>query len=64
MARGTVKIKIDKSLHTRLEQCAKAAGYSSTEEFIEHILRREMSQLEDAVSDEEIAKKLQGLGYI
>jgi len=62
MARTSVKI--DKSLYSRLKKCAQAAGYSSPEEFIEHILTREMSKLEDAVSDEEIAKKLQGLGYI
>lgn len=62
MARTSVKI--DKSLYNRLKECAKAAGYSSAEEFIEHILSREMEKLEDAVSDEEIAKKLQGLGYI
>ena len=63
MARKT-KIKISTSLYDRLKTCAAAGGYSSTEEFIEHILSREMDKLEDAVSDEEIAKKLQGLGYI
>lgn len=63
MARKT-KIKISTSLYDRLKKCAAAGGYSSTEEFIEHILSREMDKLEDAVSDEEIAKKLQGLGYI
>ena len=62
MARTSVKI--DKSLYSRIKKCAEVAGYSSPEEFIEHILEKEMAQLEDAESDEEIAKKLQGLGYI
>ena len=41
-----------------------AAGYSTPEEFVEHVLERELAKLEDAGSDEEIVKKLQGLGYI
>ena len=43
---------------------ADAAGYSSPEEFIEHVLEKEMRKLEDAQSDEEIVRKLKGLGYI
>ena len=62
MARTSVKI--DKGLYKRIKKCAEVAGYSSAEEFIEHVLTREMEKLEDADSDEEIARKLQGLGYI
>ena len=43
---------------------AAAGGYSSPEEFIEHVLEREIAKLEDAQSDEEIVRKLKGLGYI
>ncbi len=57
-------VKLDKSLFTRLKKCAEVAGYSSTDEFIVHVLEKEMSKLEDAESDEDIAAKLQGLGYI
>lgn len=57
-------VKLDKALFTRIKKCAEVAGYSSTEEFVVHVLEKEMSHLEDAESDEEIAKKLQGLGYI
>jgi hypothetical protein len=57
-------IKLKKELWDRIKQCAGAAGYSSPEEFVEHVLERELAKLEDAASDEEIVKKLQGLGYI
>jgi hypothetical protein len=57
-------IKLDKDLWERIRKCANAAGYSSPEEFVQHILERELAKLEDAASDEEIVKKLQGLGYI
>lgn len=57
-------VKLDKPLYNRIKKCADVAGYSSADEFIVHVLEQEMAKLEDAESDEEIAKKLQGLGYI
>jgi hypothetical protein len=57
-------IKLNKDLWDRIKKCAGVAGYSSPEEFVEHVLERELAKLEDAGSDEEIVKKLQGLGYI
>ena len=61
---GSSKIKIDKDLLERCKKFAGLAGYSSVEEFIEHALEKELVQLEDTDSEEEIKKKLQGLGYI
>jgi metal-responsive CopG/Arc/MetJ family transcriptional regulator len=59
------KIKIDKELYDKLERIADAAGYSSTEEFIIHVLEREAAKIDDdSSSDEEIKKRLEGLGYI
>ena len=40
------KIKIDKDLLKRAKKFAEAAGYSSTEEFITHLIERELSRLE------------------
>jgi metal-responsive CopG/Arc/MetJ family transcriptional regulator len=57
-------IKLDKEVYDRVKRCADAAGYSSPKEFIQHVLERELEKLEGAQSDEEIVKKLQGLGYI
>jgi metal-responsive CopG/Arc/MetJ family transcriptional regulator len=63
MFRGS-KIKLDKDLLDRVNKYAEIAGYSSVEEFITHALEKELSVLEEADSEEEIRKKLQGLGYI
>jgi hypothetical protein len=57
-------IKLDKDLFDRVKRCADLAGYSSPKEFIVHILERELSNMEEGESDEDIVKKLQGLGYI
>lgn len=61
---ATTSVKIDKQLYNRIKKCADVAGYSSAEEFIQHVLEKEMAKLEEAESDEDLAKKLQGLGYI
>lgn len=57
-------IKLKKDLSQKVKKVAAAGGYSSPEEFIEHVLEREIAKLEDAQSDEEIVRKLKGLGYI
>lgn len=61
---GGNKIKLDKDLLERIKQIAEIAGYASHEEFIEHVLEKEISQFEEASSDEDITEKLRGLGYI
>jgi predicted DNA-binding protein len=57
-------IKLKKDTWQRVKRCSEVAGYSSPEEFVEHVLEKELAKLEDAESDEEIVKKLQGLGYL
>ncbi|MDH5406856.1 MAG: ribbon-helix-helix domain-containing protein [Candidatus Aminicenantes bacterium] len=61
---STAKIKLDKELLKKVKKFADLAGYSSVEEFITHALEKEIAQLEESASEEEIKKKLQGLGYI
>jgi metal-responsive CopG/Arc/MetJ family transcriptional regulator len=58
------KVKLDRELYERLARCAEAAGYSSTDEFIRHTLEKAAAAIEEADSEEEIKKRLQGLGYI
>jgi len=58
------KIKLDGELWDRVKAAAEAAGYSSPEEFVTHVLERELSALDGAEDEEEIKKRLQGLGYI
>jgi metal-responsive CopG/Arc/MetJ family transcriptional regulator len=58
------KLKLDRDLYERLKRCAEAAGYSSTDEFIRHTLEKAAAAIEEADSEEEVKKRLQGLGYI
>ena len=58
-------LTLDKDLYDRIKRCSDAAGYSSPKELIQHVLERELDKIEEDVrSDEEIVKKMQGLGYI
>lgn len=57
-------VKLDKTLLAKVKRYAALAGYSSPEEFITHALEKEIRQLEQADSEEEIKKRLKGLGYI
>jgi hypothetical protein len=61
---GSSRIKVDKELMAKLKRFAALAGYASVEEFVTHTLEREVAKFEDADSDEEIKKRLRGLGYI
>jgi metal-responsive CopG/Arc/MetJ family transcriptional regulator len=61
---GSDKIKLDKDLLAKVKKYSDIAGYSSPEEFITHALEKELAKLEDADSEEEIKKRLKGLGYI
>lgn len=58
------KIKIDGELWDRVKKVAAAAGYASPEEFVTHVIEKEMAALEAGADEEEIKKRLQGLGYI
>lgn len=57
-------IKIDKDLYERVKKIADIAGYPTVEEFVAHVLEKEMIHFEDAKNDEDIRSKLRGLGYI
>ena len=48
----------------KVRKYAALSGYSSVEEFITHVLEKEIAKFEDADSEDEIKKKLKGLGYI
>ena len=57
-------VKLNKELWARVKRVSDAAGYSGPQEFIEHVLDREISKLDEAQSNEEIVLKLKGLGYL
>ncbi len=58
------KIKIDSNLFARAKDAADTAGYSSIEEFVAHLIEKELAEHESGETDEKIADKLRGLGYI
>lgn len=60
------KIKLEKDLLERCKKHAEEAGYSSVEEFVSHALEKELKSKEAGSDDneEEISKRLKGLGYL
>ena len=61
---GSVKVKLDSDIVDRAAKLADIAGYSSVEEFITHVVEKELARMEDADSEEEVKERLRGLGYI
>ncbi|MBA4378299.1 MAG: hypothetical protein Q7W29_12765 [bacterium] len=58
-------VKIDKALLAKIRKYAGIAGYASPEEFVRHVLEREIAKFEEGgASEDEIRKRMQGLGYI
>lgn len=58
------KIKLDPALFERIKKIADQAGYGSPDEFIVHVLEKELSMIESVSSDEEVTDRLRGLGYL
>jgi hypothetical protein len=61
---GDKRISLEKDLWERVRRFAQVAGYSSPDEFVAHVLEKELAGLQASDSDENIRKKLKGLGYI
>jgi metal-responsive CopG/Arc/MetJ family transcriptional regulator len=61
---GSNSVKIDKHLLAKVKRYADLAGYSSVNEFVAHVLEKEIAKLNESDSEEEIKKKLKGLGYL
>ncbi|MCY2927660.1 MAG: hypothetical protein NT031_19905 [Planctomycetota bacterium] len=58
------KIKIDSGLLERARRAAEAAGYSSVEEFVTHLVEKELARHEADEAERNVADQLRGLGYI
>jgi metal-responsive CopG/Arc/MetJ family transcriptional regulator len=57
-------VKVNPDLWQRVKAHAEKAGYSSPEEFVEHVLETELSRHEKAQDREEVERRLKGLGYL
>ena len=58
------KIKIDSQLYDRLKKVTEVAGYSSVEEFVVHMIEKELEQIEAPDDQKAVEERLRGLGYI
>ena len=58
------KIKIDAGLLERATNAAEAAGYSSVEEFVAHLVEKELTRSETDDAEKHVTDRLRGLGYI
>jgi hypothetical protein len=59
------KVKIEKSIYDKARTFADIIGYSEVDEFIQHAIEKELAKIEEGGdSNEEVEKRLRGLGYI
>jgi hypothetical protein len=58
------KIKIEKSLYEKVKQYSEKSGYSSPDEFVNHMLEEVVGSDQPDDLDEDVMKRLKGLGYI
>jgi hypothetical protein len=61
---GKRRISVDRALYERAARFAAQAGYASVAAFVTHMLERELHHLEEAQDEEQVRKRLEGLGYI
>jgi hypothetical protein len=54
------KIELDKALFARVKEHAEAKGYSSPDEFVTHLIERELAPSTKG----EDPSKIKGIGYI
>jgi len=57
-------IKLDRQLYEKACKAAEVAGYSSVDEFVAHLLEEATRTGSGQDNDEELLKRLKGLGYI
>ena len=57
-------IKIGSDLWHRAVKHAEREGYSSLQEFVEHLLERELKRDKEAEALDEVERRLKGLGYL
>ena len=60
---GKNRIALEKDLFDRVRAASEKAGYASADEFVVHVLERELAKTEEGSSGD-VKKQLEGLGYI
>ncbi|HMC61522.1 MAG TPA: hypothetical protein VKJ01_20190 [Candidatus Solibacter sp.] len=57
-------IDVDKDLWAKVQAHSEAAGYSSPQEFVLHLIEQALAQAGEPDSEEEAGRKLHGIGYL
>ena len=60
------RVKLDQALYDRARQVAVTAGFSSVDEFVNHLVERELDRLglDQELDQEQLRERLRGLGYL
>ncbi|MBI4681742.1 MAG: hypothetical protein HY757_01360 [Nitrospirae bacterium] len=58
------KIKLSKDLYEKVKRLAELSGYSSVDEFVVHVLEKEITKVSQDDDEEKVKERLKGLGYI
>ncbi|HYI92895.1 MAG TPA: hypothetical protein VEX68_05085 [Bryobacteraceae bacterium] len=57
-------VTLTRGLYDRARTQAEKAGYSSVDEFVCHVLERELAKSQEADVRDDVERKLKGLGYL
>ncbi|MGE0494046.1 MAG: hypothetical protein AB7S38_32855 [Vulcanimicrobiota bacterium] len=59
-------MKLDQALYERACKVAATAGFSSVEEFVNHLVERELDRLglDEELASDQLRERLRGLGYL
>jgi hypothetical protein len=58
------KIKVDPTLHKSASRRATELGYPSLDDFVAHLLERELKSAADQTTRDRVLQKMKGLGYL
>lgn len=58
------RIKLDKGLWEQVSLLAIERGYATVDEFVSHLLEREIRSHAEEPAKEKVLEKLKGLGYL
>ena len=58
------RVKLETALYRKVKRYADLCGYSSVDEFVSHVLEKELAHLDSTESEQELRTRLKGLGYI
>lgn len=57
-------VTITRGLYDRARAQAQKSGYSSVDEFVCHVLERELARTQESDVRDDVEHKLKGLGYL